>query len=555
MNKSKIFAFSAFSLSAALLLTACGNSVSKSEDSAQEAKYSFASNILTLDTSMAADVNSIDVLLNVDAGLVRWNPKAQVVNDLAKSIDISKDGKTYNVTLRDGLKWSNGAKLRAADFVYGWQRTVDPKTGSQYAYALTPVANASEIMTGKKPVDTLGIKAESDTKLVITLATPTPYFNKLLTLPAYYHVNEAFVKKMGNKYGTSSDTSLYNGAFKFVKGKNNWTGSNETFSIVKNDQFYDAKNVKLSGATYQIVNNPNTAVNLFKSGKLDVANLATPELVSANKKNKDYKALTSPRIDVLEYNQSGKNASSPDAQKALANQNIREALNLATNRAGVVKTALPGSTVATSFTPVGMSKTSTGEDFATYAKQDYRYDPTKAKDLWEKGLKELGLTKLTLSLEAAGDLASSEATANFLQTAYQQNLPGLTVNLKLVPFKQRLNDAQNGNFDMVLSGWGGDYAEPSTFLQLFTTGQSYNDGKFSSKTYDDAFKAATTTPDVLEPAKVDEHYKAAETALYQGSYINPVDFQANPALMNPKITGLEFHSTCLAYDLKSAYVK
>ena len=93
MNKSKIFAFSAFSLSAALLLTACGNSVSKSEDSAQEAKYSFASNILTLDTSMAADVNSIDVLLNVDAGLVRWNPKAQVVNDLQNQLTFQKMAK------------------------------------------------------------------------------------------------------------------------------------------------------------------------------------------------------------------------------------------------------------------------------------------------------------------------------------------------------------------------------------------------------------------------------------------------------------------------------
>ena len=92
-------------------------------------------------------------------------------------------------------------------------------------------------------------------------------------------------------------------------------------------------------------------------------------------------------------------------------------------------------------------------------------------------------------------------------------------------------------------------------MQLFTTGQSYNDGKSSSKTHDDDFKAATTTPDVLEPASVDENYKAAETALYQGSYINPVDLQANPALMNPKITGLEFHSTGLAYVLKSAYVK
>ncbi|MDU6315533.1 MAG: N-6 DNA methylase, partial [Enterococcus faecalis] len=120
----------------------------------------------------------------------------------------------------------------AADFVYGWQRTVDPKTGSQYAYALTPVANASEIMAGKKTVDSLGIKAESDTKLVITLATPTPYFNKLLTLPAYYPVNEAFVKKMGNKYGTSSDTSLYNGAFKFVKGKNQNKSSEENIQKI-----------------------------------------------------------------------------------------------------------------------------------------------------------------------------------------------------------------------------------------------------------------------------------------------------------------------------------
>lgn len=195
-------------------------------------------------------------------------------------------------------------------------------------------------------------------------------------------------------------------------------------------------------------------------------------MINANKKTKGYTVFKQARTDYIEYNQSGKNASSPDAQKALANQNIREALNLATNRAGVVKTALPGSTVATSFTPVGMSKTSTGEDFATYAKQDYRYDPTKAKDLWEKGLKELGLTKLTLSLEAAGDLAPSEATANFLQTAYQQNLPGLTVNLKLVPFKQRLNDAQNGNFDMALSGWGVEFYSPCFSLTSETNSSS-----------------------------------------------------------------------------------
>ena len=197
MNKSKIFAFSAFSLSAALLLTACGNSVSKSEDSAQEAKYSFASNILTLDTSMAADVNSIDVLLNVDAGLVRWNPKAQVVNDLAKSIDVSKDGLTYTVTLRDNLKWSNGDRLTAKDFVYSWKRAVDPKTGSEYAYLMGAVSGANDIISGKSSLDSLGIKAESDTEFTVTLAQPTPYFKFLLSEPVYYPLDQKVVDKYG----------------------------------------------------------------------------------------------------------------------------------------------------------------------------------------------------------------------------------------------------------------------------------------------------------------------------------------------------------------------
>ncbi|MGO1986363.1 MAG: peptide ABC transporter substrate-binding protein [Lactococcus lactis] len=550
MKQGKIIGLTSLIALSGIILVACGTKTSEQKN----IKFSIPTDVASLDTTILTDQYSYDVAGNVEEGLTRVDSKGNAALALAKSIDVSKDGLTYTVTLRDNLKWSNGDKLTAKDFVYSWKRAVDPKTGSEYAYLMGAVSGANDIISGKSSLDSLGIKAESDTEFKVTLAQPTPYFKFLLSEPVYYPLDQKVVDKYGKQYGTSSDKTVYNGPFMFKSDKG-WTGTNKTFSIYANPNYYDKSAVKSKQIDFQVISNANTGAQLYKQGKLDFTLLSTTDLINANKKTKGYTVFKQARTDYIEYNQSGKNASSPDAQKALANQNIREALNLATNRAGVVKTALPGSTVATSFTPVGMSKTSTGEDFATYAKQDYRYDPTKAKDLWEKGLKELGLTKLTLTLEAAGGLAPSEATANFLQTAYQQNLPGLTVNLKLVPFKQRLNDAQNGNFDMVLSGWGGDYAEPSTFLQLFTTGQSYNDGKFSSKTYDDAFKAATTTPDVLEPAKVDEHYKAAEAALYQGSYINPVDFQANPALMNPKITGLEFHSTGLAYDLKSAYVK
>lgn len=551
MKKGQTIGLTTVALLTTLVLVACGSS-KESQD--KTIKFSIPTDVASLDSTILTDQYSYTIAGNVEEGLTRVDAKGDAALALAKAIDVSKDGLTYKITLRDHLKWSNGDKLTAKDFVYAWQRAVNPKTGSEYAYLLGALSNANEIIAGKAAVDKLGVKADSETSLTVTLAQPTPYFKFLLSQAVYYPLDEKVVEKYGKQYGTSSDKTVYNGPYMFKSDKG-WTGTNKTFSIYANPNYYDKGSVKSKQIDFQVISNANTGAQLYKQGKLDFTFLPTTDLIDANKKTKGYTVFKQARTDYIEYNQSGKNASSPEAQKALANQNIREALNLATNREGVIKTALPGSTVAKSFTPAGMSKTSTGEDFATYAKQAYTYDPAKAKTLWEKGLKEVGLTKLTLNFEAAGDLAPSQATANYLQTAYEQTLPGLKVNLKLVPFKQRLNDAQNGNFDLVLSGWGGDYAEPSTFLQLFTTGQSYNDGKFSSKTYDAAFKAATTTPDVLSPAKVDEHYKAAEAALYQGSYVNPVDFQANPALMNPKIKGLEFHSTGLSYDLKTAYLK
>lgn len=550
MKKRKIAALGILSFATIGLLAACGNKTATQKN----IQFSIPTDVTSLDTTILTDQYSYDVSGNVEEGATRVNSNGDAALALAKSIDVSSDGLTYTVTLRPDLKWSNGDELTAQDFVYAWQRAVDPKTGSEYAYLMGAVAGANDIMASKAAVNTLGIKADSATQFTVKLAQPTPYFKFLLSEPVYYPLDQKVVEKYGKQFGTTSDKTVYDGPFMF-KSTNGWTGTNKTFSIYANPNYWDKSAVKSKEIDFQVISNANTGAQLYKQGKLDFTLLPTPDLINANKDEKGFTVFKQARTDYIEYNQSGKNASSADAQKALANQDIREALNLATNREAIVQNALPYSTPATSFTPVGMSKTSTGEDFAKYGEQPYTYDASKAKTLWEKGLKEIGLGKVTLSLEAASDLAPSAATANYLQTSYEKDLPGLTINLKLVPFQQRLQDAQNGTFDMVLSGWGGDYAEPSTFLQLFVTGQSYNDGKFSSSAYDKAFTAASTAPDVLNQAKTDADYKADETALYQGSYINPVDFQANPALMNPNIKGLDFHSTGLAYDLKTAYIK
>lgn len=546
MNKFKIGTLGVISVAAVTLLAACGNQTSGTSTT-RNIQYSLNSDLLTLDSSLASDVNSIDTLLNVESGLVRFDKNAQVELDLAKSIDVSKDGLTYTVELKPDLKWSNGEKLTAQDFVYGWQRTINPKTGSEYAMALSPLANATAIMNGKKPVSSLGIKAEGDSKLIITLANPTPYFEKLMTEQAFYPLNQKFVEKEGKSYGTTSDKTLYNGAFMFAKGSKGWTGSNKTFSLVKNPNYYDAKSVKASGITYQVISDMSTAAQLYKQGKLDIAVLDTPELIAANKSTKGFNVLQSPRTDTIEYNQSG-------SVPALNNVKIREAFNLATNRQGLLDTAAPSYTVLKTATPKGLDKAPNGQDFATYAAQPYSYDPEKAAKLFKEGLKELGKTSLTLTLEGDSDDAFHKSAVDYLKQNFEKVLPGLTINENLVPKAQRLKDATNNNFQIILSSWGADYNEPSNYLINFITGSTMNDGKVSNAAYDKAFKAATTVPDVNDPEKRYADYKDAEQALYEQSNINPIDTQAKSILMNPNLKGVSKVNSAMIYDLTHAYL-
>ncbi|GAB2024785.1 peptide ABC transporter substrate-binding protein [Lactovum odontotermitis] len=549
-NWKKITLSAAAATLAALTLTACSSggstSGSSSSDGSRNPKFAIPADINTIDQSIATDQYSNTVIGNTNEGLARVNEDGEAVPALAKTIDVSSDGLTYTITLRDGLKWSNGDALTAKDFVFSWQRGVDPATASEYAYLMTNLKNAQSIMDGKMDKSELGVKAESDTKLIVTLEAPTPYLKFLFAQAIFMPENQSVVEKYGKQYGTSSDKMVYSGPYKFGD-KDGWNGSNKEFTIVKNDNYYDAKSVKSKAIDIQVISDGQTAAELFKQDKIDLAFLNTTDLVKANKNDKAYTIFNQARTDYLEYNQVD--------VPALKNQNIREALNLATNRQGVIDVAAPGSTPATSFSPVGLSKTADGQDFAKYVKQDYTYDADAAKKAWTAGLKELGTDKVTLSLEAASDLPISKSTAEYLKQNWEKNLPGLTVDLKLVPFKQRLEDSKNYNFDVVLSGWGGDYAEPTTFLNMFITGNSYNYGRFSSADYDTAYEKASTLPDVTDPAALDADYKACETALFEGSYINPIDFQATPALMNTQLKGFAFHSTGLNYDFKTVQWK
>ncbi len=545
MNKWKKLAAAGLAVATLSVLAACGNGGSKSSSSdTSTINWYTPTEILTLDISKNTDRYSAMAIGNGGSNLLRVDENGKNQPDLAEKVEVSEDGKTFTATLRDGIKWSDGSDITAEDFVYTWRRMVDPATASEYAYLVSDahVLNADEVIAGEKPVEELGVKADGN-KVIFTLSTPAPQFESLLTFSNFVPQKESFVKEAGEDYGTSSDKMLYSGPFVVE----DWNGTSGSFKLVKNDNYWDAANVKTETVNVQTVKKPDTAVQMYKQGELDFANISqTSAIYNANKNNEDVIDIAEARSDYLVYNETG-------SVKALTNQKIREALNLATDREGLVKAAADtGTNPATAFVPKGLATLTDGTDLNEFVSQPYTFDKEKAAQLFKEGLAELGVDSLTLTITADSDNPIKKAATDYIKELWETTLPGLTVEEKFVTFKQRLEDTKNQNFEVAFVSWGGDYPEGSTFYGLFQSGSAYNYGKVNSPEFDAAYEKALTT-DALDKDAGAADYKAAEQALYEGSHYNPLYNLSNKGLQNPNIEGLVRNSTGLDVDFTYAY--
>lgn len=534
----------AVSLASVALLAACGGD-NKSAANKDEINWYTPTEILSLDISKHTDQYSALAIGNSSSNLLRVDKKGEPKPDLAKSVEVSEDGLIYTATLRDGLKWSDGSALTAEDFVYTWQRMVDPKTASEYSYLAVEshLENADKINSGElSDLNQLGVKADGN-KVIFTLTSPCPQFKYYLAFSNFMPQKKAFVEKEDDKYATTSKDQIYSGPYT-VKG---WNGSDGTFKLVKNKYYWDAKNVKTAKVNLQAIKKADTAVQMYKNGELDTANIsATSSIYKANKGNKDAVPVPEARMTYIVYNETG-------SVVPLANEKIRQALNLATDRKGVVEAAIDtGSKPATALATPGLAKLTDGTDLSKYVEPGYKYDEKAAAKLFKEGLAELGTDSVKLTVTADSDDAVTKAAVDYIKQSWEEALPGLKIEEKFVTFKQRLEDTKNQNFDVALVLWGGDYPEGSTFYGLFTTNSSYNYGKFSNADYDAAYQKAITT-DALDPAAAADDYKAAEKALYDNALYNPIYFRSGKGLQNPDLKGLVRSSTGLSVDFTYAY--
>lgn len=532
-----------------LLLGGCSTSNSDSsqnqgKEAGQKQEFSIAvkQEIPSIDASVTNDVVGWGVLKNTGEGLFRADKEGNLVPAGAlEPPKVSEDGLTYTFKLREDAVWSNGEPILATDYVYGWQRTVEPKTASEVAYLFESIKNYQQILDGQLPATDLGVTAKGEYELQVTLSAPVPYFESLVSLPPFFPQNKQVIEENGADYARSSEHMVYNGPFQLTEFDG--AGTDTDWAYVKNNQYWDKDNVTMDRINVAVVKEDATALNLFQDGQSDDI-VITGELAQQMASDPAFYSQEMSNTTYVEFNQT---------KKEFQNENLRKALSYALDRETLVNQVLgDGSLAATGLVPKNMSfNPATKADFVKDSGNHLAYNPEKAKKYWETAQKELGIESIKINL-LSSDADSAKKVVEYMQGAIQDTLKGVTVEVSSVPLSVRLDRGNKGEFDLILVGWGAEYNDPSVFLELFTSDNVNNSGKYTNSTFDQAMKASATT-DAGNPDARWKDLLEAENVLMDTMGVSPIYQKAEAHLRNPKVKGIL--SSGPEYDYKWTFIE
>ena len=487
-------------LVSAVALSGCGNSSASNSgnsstalDKDQHLNIEIpTADIQTLDSSKGTDGYSAYVLMETMEALARdevKNGKDTMVPAGATSWTTSPDGLTWTFHLRKS-NWSDGKPVTADQYVYALRRAVDPNTASEYEYLLSGagIVNVDAVNSGKMPLDKLGVSAPDENTLVIKLSHPCAYFEKLLNFKFFIPLRQDVVEKAGDKYGTTPSNMVFNGPFKITS-----MVSGDKIELVKNNEYWDKKDVKLNKVTMRFMSDANTMLNALESGEIDSADTNQPAWINKLKSSGKFNYLSGPTAanSYISFN-------NKDSNKLLTNAKIREAISLAIDRNDYLKTIGHGIGVASyNWIPsVIQAGNVSYRSQVNVSLKNVKEDPKK---LFQEGLKELGmstdLSKVVLHDEEAGTDDRHKQEGDYLISVFKQKL-GVTLQVDYKEWKQFLQDQSTLNFEMQ-SGemWSADYNDPMTFMDMWETPAAATTNGFCDPNYDKLIEEAKVEKD------------------------------------------------------------
>ena len=504
---------------------------------AQVLKLSAPADIPTLDSTKAHDGVAFNVLNNVNEGLYRQDENNEPILAIAETHEESDDEVVHTFTIRDTV-WSNGDPVTAADFEYAWKRVMKEVGAYNYMLVTAGIKNAEAIMNEEMDAEELGIKALDEKTLEVTLESPNPLFKTLLAFPTFLPQNQKFVEELGDQYALEADNVLANGPFKMVS----WNHEQD-WKLVKNEDYWDADNVKLDEVDVFVVKEPSAGANLYETGKID-RTILTSALVDQYTDNEDFQIVKESGLIFLRFNHE---------HPVLGNADVRRAVNMAIDRTGLTDVILKdGSSPIYGVVAEGYYFSPDQKDYRELNGDINKGTVEEAKELWEKGLAEVGEDGVTVSINIA-DSDSMKKVAEYLQAQLEDNLPGFKLDIKAVPFAQRLEIEKAVDFDLSLSSWGPDYSDPMTYLDMWLTGGSANRMHYDNPKLNDLVAEARGQTDLEK--RFEMLLDIEKILLEEDAAIVPLYQSGTAILMQDKIKGLVLHPSGAEFSYKWAYIE
>lgn len=485
--------------------------------------------VASMDPQLATDGASFEVIATTMEGLYNVDASGAPILAMAQSVDRSEDGLTYTFHLRDA-QWTNGTKVTANDFVFAWRRLVDPQVASEYAFIMeiAGVKNAAAVSKGEMSLEDLGVSATDEATLVVELDTPVPYFETMMAFPSFFPINEAFLTTVGDAYGTSPETILGNGPFQITA----YEPAATTITLEKNSTYWDTANVALDGISFQVIKDSQQAMLSYQNGDLDVATLSG-EQVEQFQADPEFKNVMAGFLWYI----------SPNTKVAgLENLNLRKALALSYDKKAIVNNILKDGSIEADFAvPQLLAVGPDGKDFRETTGTYMASDKAKALEYWNAAKTELGVSELTYTM-IVEDTESAINVAQFIQAEIQNTLPGITIELQTMPKKNRVERMQEGEFELGLTRWGPDYADPMTYLDMWTSNSPNNYGFWVNAEYDEIISSAKKGELALNPEARWDELKRAEEIVMEEAVILPIYQKGDAVMIKTGIEGIDFHS-------------
>ncbi|WP_312464509.1 peptide ABC transporter substrate-binding protein, partial [Pantoea endophytica] len=407
----------------------------------------------SLDPMKAVGLPEIQVMRDLFEGLTNQDAHGKIVPGVALSWS-SNDNKTWMFTLRKDARWSNGEPVTAQDFVYSWQRLVEPKNSSPFAWfaALSGIENAEAITKGQMSADKLGVTATDATHLKVTLSRPVPWFPSMVANAAMYPVSKQVIEKEGDSW-TSPGKLVGNGAYQLQDRV-----VNEKIVLVRNANYWDDQKSVLTKVTFIPINEESSATKRYRANDIDITESFPKNMYALLKKELPGQVYTPDQLGTYYYAFNTEKGPTADVR-------VRKALSWSIDRRIIAEKVLgTGEKPAWHFTP---DVTAGFTPMKSYLQQHSQQElNAQAKALltaagYGPG-KPLHLTLLYNTSESHQKIAIAVASM------WKKNL-GVDVTLQNQEWKTYIDSRNSGSFDVIRASWIGDYNEPSTFLSLLTS--------------------------------------------------------------------------------------